>query len=278
MNKIISQAYAVCQYRFRYRIWNKRFFYTGLAFWVLIYLIEEGIRRFAIAIGEKVVPCVFPFLSSDWIFQMIITGYFVWLISSINDGEKTDLNIKARSGSISWKLGNCMAIIQTACVYIFFLIVSSAIIYCPYIKFENSWGIVWSTLAKTDASKQYGVEIIVNPIILHMNSPVAAFAKSVVLQFLCLCWLGLMIYTVNFFTKKYFGNYLAIALILLDTLLANTSNERFYRFSPITLVQLGNYSMGSAKYGICFGNSVIFYCIGILVCISICFVSFKRSN
>lgn len=272
MSNKIMQAYAVCNLRFRYKIWDKRFAYSALAFFMLVYLVEEGIRDFVIYSGNELVPCVFPFLTSDWIFQTFITGYFVWLISTLCD-DKSDLFVKARAGNMLWKIGNCFAIIKTVAVYLVYLIIVSSVIFFPYIQFENKWGPIWKTLSLTNAKEQYGVEIIISPIIMHLNTPLMAFLKSVVLQFLCLCWIGMMIYVINLLIRKSVGNYFAIAIILLDTMLSNTSNEQLFRFSPITLVQLSNYSVGYAKYGISYSNSVLFYCLGIIGCFVSCCIS-----
>ncbi|MCM1499556.1 MAG: hypothetical protein NC124_13910 [Clostridium sp.] len=265
MSEKIWYSIKVCRYRFKDKIWNKRFFYTGIAFVIFLYMIEEGIRRFAVQVGVNITPWIFPFLSSDWICQMIISGYYIWIVSALCGNKEEDLFIRARAGESAWQSGSCMSMIKSAFVYVLCLILSSAILLAPYLEFSFDWGIIWNTLARTNAGQQYLINISISPVIIHLHTPIEAFACSILLQFLCLSWLGMLMYFVNTLTQKAVGTYIALAFVFLDVMLANTSLERFYRYSPVTLAQLSNYSMAVMKYGIDFIYAVKFYLTGIVV-------------
>lgn len=69
-------------------------------------------------------------------------------------------------------------------------------------------------------------------------------------------------------SKKVIGIYITYVFIFLDVMLTNTMLEKFYVFSPLTLVQLGNYSIETVKYGISFDSSIKFYLFGIVIFVS----------
>lgn len=280
MSEKIWRNIMVCRYRFKDKIWNKRFFYTGGVFVIFLYMLEEGIREFVTQTGVRVTPWIFPFLSSDWICQMIISGYYVWIVSALCENKETDLFIRVRAGEAAWQGGSCMAVIKSASVYVLCVTAASAVLFLPYLEFSLDWGKVWNTLARTSAVQQYSVSISISPVVIHLYTPTEAFVYSVVLQFLCLSWLGMFMYFVNTVTRKAAGAYAALAFVLLDVMLTNTSQERFFRYSPITLAQLSNYSTAAVKYGIDLVYAVKFYLAGIAVfwCMSILLSGRRRKN
>ncbi|MDY4205012.1 hypothetical protein, partial [Porcincola intestinalis] len=83
MSNLISKSLAVSKIRLRDRMWNKRLLMTGGVFFLFLFMTEEGIVRVAIQNRMYVSPYIFPFLSSDWVFQMMASGYFVWLVSDL---------------------------------------------------------------------------------------------------------------------------------------------------------------------------------------------------
>lgn len=278
MSEKIWRSVMVCRYRFKDKIWNKRFFCTGGAFVIFLYMIEEGIRKFASQTGVKVTPWVFPFLSGDWICQMIISGYYLWIVSALCEKKEADLFIQARAGETAWRGGNCMAVIKAAFVYVLCLIVASTILFIPYLEFSLDWGKVWNTLAQTNAGQVYQIGISISPVVMHLYTPVEAMVYSGLLQFLCLSWLGMLMYFMNTLTQKVIGTYVALAFIFLDVMLSNTSQERFFRYSPITLAQISNYSVAAQRYGIDFIYALKFYLAGIAIFLFVSIFVFRRRH
>ena len=106
MNESLYRSIMVCRYRLKDRFFNRRLWITGSVFSVFLYIAEEGVRKFSIQTGEKITPWIFPFLTSDWICQMLISGYFLWLITGFCDKKESDNYVIARAGKIIWKTGD----------------------------------------------------------------------------------------------------------------------------------------------------------------------------
>lgn len=264
MSKKLYQSIMVSRYRMKEKLWNKRFFLTGIVFCFFLYLVEESVLDFCGRMQLKVSPWIFPFLSGDWICQMMICGYFLWLVSALTEKSESDLFIQARAGNFSWELGNCMAIFAFAALYVGILVSLSAALLLPQIEFTWGWGKGWNTLASTNASELFRIAISISPMTIHLYDPVEATLYAMVLQCLCLAWLGLLMYVLNLLLQRPIGMYPALALIFLDVMLSNTSMERYFRLSPVTMVQLSNYSVATLKYGMNIRYTLLFYLVGIL--------------
>lgn len=263
MSKVFYKSIMVCRYRLRDKIWNKRVFITGGILIMFLYLTEEGLLEYARYNDLEITPFVFPFVSGDWICQMIISGYFLWLISDLCSQKEADMFIYMRAGRIAWKLGNCISIWVCAISYTVMLMIASAVVLLPKLDFSVEWGSFWNTLAKTDAVLKNHIQVYVAPIVLYLYEPLEAMLRSACLQILCLLWLAFLMYFLNDLFGKAVGIYTSAAFIFLDVMLSNTFQEKFYRLSPITLVQLGNYSAATEKYGLNFQYALCFFLIGI---------------
>ncbi|MCD8023431.1 MAG: hypothetical protein LUF30_10845 [Lachnospiraceae bacterium] len=226
---------------------------------------EEGILRYSRGMEVAMTASVFPHLSSDWICQMMLCGCFIWLASPLCSSSESDWFISGRAGRKAWNAGNCLALILFAFLYTVCVIFISILLLLPCTVFSTEWGAGWNTLALTNVGEDYQVELTISRVILHYYKPIPAMLWSFLLEFLCLAWLGTMMDTINALTGKTVGLYCALAFIFLDMMLYNTGLERFYRFSPITLAQLGNYNAGMAKYGVSLWSTILFFIGGILV-------------
>ncbi len=265
MNELFYRSIMVCRYRLRDRIWNRRLYFTAVVFLAYLYLNEEGLLDFAKQCQVGITPFVFPFLSSDWICQMILSGYFLWLVSDLCSSRESDDFVRVRAGKRAWKLGNCQAMFFCAAMYTLVLIAVSSLLLLPCVEFSAEWGKCWNTLARTNAAIQFNIQMQIQPMVIRLHQPVEAVFWSGLLQFLCLLWLSLLMYLLNDWSGKSIGIYTAMAFVFLDVLLSNTMQEAFYVFSPITLAQLGNYTPATLQYGLSLERAVLFYLAGITV-------------
>ncbi len=266
MNEIVYKSIMVSRYCMKKKVWNKRFASTGIAFLFFLYLVEEGILNFCRNTHLKVTPWIFPFLSGDWICQMMMCGYFVWLVSALTEEDESDLFILARSKKYAWVLGNCLAIIEFAALFTLTMMILSVLPLLPEIEFSFAWGKAWNTLANTNAATLFNIGTAVSAMTIHLYKPVEATIYAMILLFLCLAWLGMLMYMVNSVFQKPVGIYLALAVVFLDVMLFNTGlEEKLLKFSPVTLTQLSNYSVATLKYGISIPYALTFYIAGILI-------------
>jgi len=264
MSEGIRRICAVAGYQVREKLCSRKICITLLVLAAFIYLQEEGIRLFCRDASVSVTPCAFVFLSSDWIAQMVLSAYFVWIMSSFSGRNANDLFMIARAGTKIWKAGTILSILCGAFLYTCLLILISGAVLFPYIDFVDSWGQGWPTLALTTAKTVYAVATDIPAVIMHLHTPPEALLMAGLLQFLLLSWFGLVQYLLNDLCGNAAGSYVCVAFILADVFLANTSLEKLFRFSPVTLSELGNYSAASLKYGYDFAYALRFYLIGIV--------------
>lgn len=265
MNKNLKKAIYICNYQIRQQLVSPRLCFLFLLFFVYFYLNEECIRFFCKEVDVKASPYIFPFLTNDWICQIFISGGFIWGIAPMGSNDEENLFLKFRAGEKIWNFGNCLAVLGIAIVYTTILFLLSSIVLLPNIVISKEWGSIWKTLAMTDASQKYNIQLIIDRFIINRYTPVQAVADSFGLQILCLGWLGLLMYFFNSKTKTMSGLYVAMIFVFLDIMLSNTFMEKLYPFSPVTLVQLRSYSIDYLKYGVTTGKSLVFYLTGIAI-------------
>ncbi len=124
---------------------------------VFIYSYLEPVANLAQAVGEKVSPWAFPHLMNDYICQMVFMVSAVFLFSTAPFEGNAHYYIVQRSGSLSWQLGNVLYILASSFLFVGFIWVLSVISLLSRTKFSGGWGIIWGTLARTNAGNQYDV-------------------------------------------------------------------------------------------------------------------------
>jgi hypothetical protein len=148
--------------------------------------------------------------------------------------------------------------------------VFSVISLLSWTRFSGDWGIIWGTLARTNAGNQYGVPFTVFAYIVGVFSPVEATAISFLLEWACVAWMGLVVYLFNYITKKMTGILVASFFVFLDVMIYNSWTPKAYLFSPVTLAQLKVMSGNNLSYGVSLGYAVVFFAVTITLFIVIC--------
>ncbi|MDY4203977.1 hypothetical protein, partial [Porcincola intestinalis] len=173
----------------------------------------------------------------------------------------SDEYISRRAGEKSWRFGNCIALLVSALAFSVGILVFSTSFFFPVLQPSMEWGRFWNTLSKVNSSA-FGVRIQVSPMLPHLYKPSEAMFLSFLLQTLELSWLALLMYLLNSFSYTMMGLYVSVAFIFLDVFLSNTMQERYYRFSPVTLAQLGNYTLATRRYGMSLSYGILFFLLG----------------
>ena len=141
------------------------------------------------------------------------------------------------------------------------------------------WGKIWGTLAKTDAGIQVGLLFNVSEYMVSHYSALFALMISVILEWCCASWLGLLIYLLNKLTSKAIGTCAGALCVLFDICISNDWMAWANRFSPITLAQINTYSGINLKYHITLKYGILFFIIGILVLSILCvLVNYKENT
>lgn len=237
---------------------------------VFIYSYLEPVANMAQAAHEKVSPWAFSHLMNDYTCQMVFMVSAVFLFSTAPFEGKAHYYIIARCGNFSWQLGNVLYILASSFLFVGLIWVLSVISLFPQTKFSGDWGIIWGTLARTNAGNQYDVPFTVFAYIVGAFSPVEATAISFLLEWACVSWMGLVVYLFNGITKKMTGILLASLFVFLDVMIYNSWTPKAYLFSPVTLAQLKVMSGNNLSYGVSLKYAMAFFAVTITFFIVIC--------
>ena len=97
----------------------------------------------------------------------------------------------------------------------------------------------------------------------EFQAPEVLFA-SILLEWACAAWLGLLIYFLNKLTKSPAGTITGAFAVLLDICIANDWMNWANRFSPITLAQINAYAGWNLRYGVTPAYGICFFIFGIV--------------
>lgn len=237
---------------------------------VFIYSYLEPVADLAQVVSEKVSPWAFPHLMNDYICQMVFMVSAVFLFSTAPFEGKAHYYIIQRCGNFSWQLGNVLYILASSFLFVGFIWVFSVISLLSCTEFNGDWGIIWGTLARTNAGNQYGVPFTVFAYIIGVFSPVEATTISFLLEWACVAWMGLVVYLFNCITKKMTGILVASLFVFLDVMIYNSWTPKAYLFSPVTLAQLKAMSGNNLSYGVSLEYAALFFAVTITLFIVIC--------
>ena len=252
----MSKGFRVFCFQLKQELVQVRVLILFMILAVFIYSYLEPVANLTQAVGEKVSPWAFP---GNWV--MFSTAPF--------EG-KAHYYIVQRSGSLSWQLGNVLYIVASSFLFVGFIWVFSVICLLSRTRFSGDWGIIWGTLARTNAGNQYDVPFTVFAYIVGAFSPEEATAISFLLEWACVSWMGLVVYLFNYITKKMTGILVASLFVFLDVMVYNSWTPKAYLFSPVTLAQLKVMSGNNLSYGVSLKYAVVFFAVTIMFFIAIC--------
>lgn len=267
------KANRISKYNMRMLTENIRIIAMMVIIFLFIVQNLSSVLLFSKSVGIPATPYGFTFLVNDYVCQFIMTAGAVVIFSNApfeNDGHPY---MVARAGKISWGLGQVLYILKMSTLYLVVLIGAAVIPFIGHLTFQTEWGKIWGTLAKTDAGGKFGLTLSIPESIISRYAPVDALLISILLEWACIVWIGLLIYFGNKMTGRSFGTIAGVLFTLLDICIANDWLDSAYGFSPASLAQINLYSGYAMKYGINLGYSVRFFVIGIIILIFFCLLA-----
>lgn len=252
---------------------NARILTVMLIVFLLVVQNLSSVLLFSKVVNISVTPYAFVFLVNDYICQFIIMAGAIMLFSNAPFEDEGYFYMIHRAGRASWAVGQMLYIVKLSLLYIGFLMVATVVPFIGHLQLDTEWGKIWGTLAKTDAGSQYGVGFSVSEFIVGKYTPVDALILSLLLEWACILWLGLLIYFGNKVTNKPFGTMTGIFFTLLDICIANDWMDFAYKGSPVSLAQLETYSGYALKWGIDLNYGIRFFAISILLLLVVSLIS-----
>lgn len=233
---------------------------------VVLYVIEtlSSVLTFSQVIQIDATPFAFVFLINNYRIQFIIAACSVILFCNAPYEDESYQYMVARSGRLSWGLGQVIYIIKMSVIYVSCLFAATIIPFLGHVKLSNEWGKVWGTLGKTNAGVEFGVGLSVSQNIMREYKPIDALFVSIVLEFACILFIGLVIYFGNKITGQSVGTVIGAFIVVLDVCISNDWMDWAYGFSPVSLAQLELFYGYTSKWGINLAYAKGFFLITIL--------------
>lgn len=203
-----------------------------------LYELCEQFADFSRAVQVKPTPFAIIYIINDYRCQILIMACVVVLFCDAPFHDESHYFIISRVGIRTWDIGQILYIGTAGIIYVLFLVGISVLPFLFYCDWTNEWGKVWRTMATRDVSEVYHGGIEVSPWILDSYSPIEALIVTMLFEWLCVCFIGLVIYFFNNVTEKSFGNFVAAFIVLLDILASNEFAYYAIKLSPITVAQI----------------------------------------
>jgi len=243
---------------------------------IFIHSYLQPIKVFSEAVNINITPWALTHLINDYICQIVFMSGAIFIFCTAPfQGENYFYTIY-RAERVGWQIGNVFYIIFMSFVYVSAIQIISVISLFPHIDYVNEWGKIWGTLAQTNAWTQFQLPFTVYAYIIGVFSPAKATIISFLLELLCVIWLGLVIYILNFISRKPIGTAVGAFFVLLDAVISNSFSAKTFLISPVTLTQLKSLSGNNAQYGLTLNYSIWFFMITISILIGICLMLGKK--
>ena len=218
---------------------NPRIFILAALLFILLWEFLHPILAFSNAVGYRVSPWLFPFLSSYSYTQRIMMFGIVLLFCDAPFAHEGQPYVIIRSGRIHWTLGQLLYIVVSTALYFLFINILICLILFPNLVYTDDWGKVLSTLAQTSAAQEFHIGLPINYAIQLHYTPISAFLISFLLEWLVGIILGLIIFIVNLYcNRQALGAAAGAAVVLLDIVIHNDMSDFIYHFSPVSMARL----------------------------------------
>lgn len=276
--RCISKVWHISAYQIRKAFGTRRIIIVYML--LACFHIENlaPVSAFSHAVGINVAPYAFVHMVNDFIYQLVVMAGAIVLFCDSPFEDETYYYRLPRAGIKEWAFGQILYIMVMAAIYEMFLVAMSIIPLAEQLELSGEWGKIWGTLAKTNAGVQFGQLFSVTDYMVSKYQPMEAMFLSIVLEWACIVWIGLLIYFFNKLTERPIGTFIGAFFVLLDICIANDWMNWANRFSPITLAQLTAYTGYNLQYHITLSYGMVFFSAGIVVLIFLCVLANEKAR
>lgn len=223
---------------FRWRN-NPRIYILIILLFILLWEFLNPIIAFSNAVGYRVTPWLFPFLSSFAYTQRIMMFGILLLFCDAPFAHEGQPYLMIRSGRTHWFWGQFLYIMISTAIYFLFINLLIWLILSPNLVYTNDWGKVLRTLAQTSAGQEFRIILPFDSGIQLNYSPMQAFFTSFFMEWLVGVTLGLIVFIVNLYCNRHaLGAAAGAAVVLLDIVVYNDLSDFIYHFSPVSMARL----------------------------------------
>lgn len=223
------------------------------------------VADFCIDKGISVTPWIFPFLSSDYMLQIVLVAGAVLLLADAPFTGENRLYLLYRTGNVAWQTGTILYVTVAAAVYVVSIWGLALLSLADVVHFSWAWGRILGTLMQQpETILEYGIPLVFNYTIFQYT-PVDATVYALLLEMGCILFMGLVVYIGNDFLKHRMGVLIAFVYLFLDVMIYNVMSRNMLRLSPLSVCQLGYFNGDMARVGITLGYAWVFYGVSFLL-------------
>ncbi len=263
-SSLAARSIQVCRYLFQNRFLTVN---TGVIYALLLVFISFHLRPvadFCIAQKIAVTPWIFPFMTSDYMLQILLVAGALLLLADAPFQDNNHLYLMYRTGSVGWQLGAVLYTALVAVVYVISIWGIALLSLADVVQFSTEWGKILGTLMQTSIGVEYGIPLVFSHTVAQY-APTEATVYSMLLEALCIWWLGMVIYMGNAYIRHRAGVLIGFIYLFLDVMAYNVMPRSVYRFSPLSLCQLGYFDGDFAREGVSLTYATGFFCVSIFL-------------
>lgn len=269
----IRKVFRVFMAQFGQEIFSSRTIAVFVVMGVYLYSILDPVGKMVVETGIHATPTAFVHIMNDYVCQTILTIGIVFLYSTAPFRRDSFPYIVYRSGQRNWECGNVLYIFCSSLIYTLFILFVSVLALWDKLDFDTvGWGKIWGTLARTNASYQFGVKLSVSDYLLGKYEPEFAVPFTFFVVWACYFFIGLVMYFCNLHIKRGSGIIFAGICVFFDTMVYNSWTPWAYLFSPLSLAKLTTFTNYHKHFGLTISYAGIFMAAGILIMCSGIFV------
>lgn len=268
--EVLFRANQVSRYNLKKGFENSRIFMILVI--ITLFLVDNlvPVLNFCRSVNIPVAPYAFVFVINDVVFQVVL---FAGLLGILCDAPFEDDSYKymlPRARKLGWSIGQILYILKVSFIYLVVIIGATIIPFIGNMCISERWGKIWGTLGRTSAGMEFHLSLGISNVVLESYKPANAVVISIVLEYACFVWIGLLVLFINKVAKKAIGTVVGAALVLLDICIENDWVEWAYKFSPISLARISTYSGFALKFHVNLSYGTTFFIAGIVILSILC--------
>ena len=237
MNRMFFVPAAISLMQLRKWIKKPEVYMTMICLGIFTFSRVLSIRTMIQATGVHATPYLFPFLFADSYMEFfILTGCAILFVEAPFWSEN-QISVFVRVGRSAWFLGQIYYIFLASFFYLAGVLGISIFILAPDLQFTNTWGILWNTIAQTDAAIAFDMNLTVPYYIISRYSPLEAMIVQFFLGFLVIAFIGFLFFLLNLNLGRKTG-VVIVSIMILFTIRISSFPEWIFWVCPTAWANL----------------------------------------
>lgn len=238
---MISRSLHIASIQLRKEILSAKNLCIFIIISIYLLCLMEPVNRFARDYNCKISPFGSVFIFSNISSQVVLAIGMVFIFCNAPYRDENYPYLVLRSGTKAWILGNAIYIVEMSGIYVILMVVTVILSSVGRNDFLNSWGKIWTTLARTDIGDDYLILFQISNSIRSNLKPIEALLISIILEWSSFSLIGLVVYLGNNITDGALGTLIGAFYSFYDLIIYNMLSNSYYKLSPVSLARLSLY-------------------------------------